>query len=293
MKGLMTFIISLFLFASLLPLNAYSEQEILIGISPEENIFKQMEKHRLLADYIFAKTGIKMKLTILSRYGDVIDGFVSRKMDGAFFEGFPAILAMDRLGVEPLVRYVNLNGKSTVQSYVFVRKDSGIKNAKDMIGKRIAFVDRATITGYLFAVAFLKDGGVSNLDRYLKEYYFTGSHDSVIFSVLDYRADIGTAKNKFYEMLLEKYPAVRDELTVIAKSPEFPETCLFIRRDLQSAVKSRLKETLLAMDKDIEGINILKKMEIKGFADTKIEDFRPVYEFINRSGIDIKKYKYR
>lgn len=288
-----TFIISLFFLLASAPDAVYCQEELLIGISPEENIFKQMEKYNLLADYLFTKTGIKMRLTILSKYGDIIDGFVSRKMDGAFFEGFTAILAMDKLSVEPLARFININGKSTIQSYVFVRKDSGIKGVKDMMGKRMAFIDRATVTGYLFAVALLKDSGVKDLDKYLKEYYFTGSHESVVFSVLDYRADIGTVKGRFYETLSEKHPSVRDELTVIAKSPEFPETTFFIKNDLPVGVKAKIKETLLAMDKDPEGVNILKKMEIKGFADTAKGDFMSVYEFANKAGINIKTYKYR
>ncbi|HWR58952.1 MAG TPA: hypothetical protein VN328_08710, partial [Thermodesulfovibrionales bacterium] len=65
------------LFAALLfaPLEAKCEDEILIGLIPEENIFSQMDRHRPLAAYVTEKLGVKVKLTILSRYGDVIDRF--------------------------------------------------------------------------------------------------------------------------------------------------------------------------------------------------------------------------
>src|SRR5512135_1106822 len=135
---------------------AFCGEEILLGLIPEENIFHQMDRHRPLAAYISEKLGIKVRMTILSRYGDIIDRFSDRRMDGAFFGIFTGVLAMEKLQVEPVVRPVRLNGKSTDQGYLFARKDSGIRTVADMKGKRIAFVDKATVTGYLFAVAYLR-----------------------------------------------------------------------------------------------------------------------------------------
>lgn len=276
-----------------LPFQAFCIDEILIGISPEENIFKQFEKHKHLADYLSRKLGIKVKLTILSKYGDIIDSFVTRNIDGAFFETFTAVLAMEKLKVEPVARYVNLDGSSTLKSYIFARKDSGIKTAGDMKGKRIAFVDRATVTGYLFAITFLKDKGVGDIERYFKEYYFTGSHDSAIYAVFDRRADIGTAKSKTYEKIIAKEPMIKDELHIIAESHEFPETTLCIRKDLPPEIKTKIKDLLLNIDKDPLGKDVLSLMEIKGFTATRISDFKPFFELTNKAGINIKTYRYR
>ena len=111
------------------------EDEILIGLIPEENIFTQMERHRPLAAYLTKKMGTKVRFTILSRYGDVLDRFMSRKMDGAFFGVFTGALAMEQLDAEPIVHPVNPEGSSAVQSYIFARKDSNIVSVADMKGK--------------------------------------------------------------------------------------------------------------------------------------------------------------
>lgn len=275
------------------PLKGYSQDEILIGLVPEENIFRQMDRHRPLAAYLSEKLGTKVKLTILSKYGDIIDRFVSRKMDGAFFGDFTAVLAVEKLSVEPVARAVGPDGTSTVQSFIFVRSDSGIKNVSDMKGKRMVFVDRATMSGYLFAVSFLKEKGISDLDKFFKEYYFTGSHDSAVFSVLDNRADVGTAESKVYYRMAEKDPAIKNELRIIAKSPAFPGTILCLRKDMPGEVKSRIREILFAMEGDPRGMEVLKKFGALRFIPSEKDDFMPIIEIAKKAGIDIRTYRYK
>jgi len=290
MKKIFGFFIVLMLM--FIPAKVFCQDELLIGLIPEENIFLQMDRHRPLADYLSGKLGINVRLTILSRYVDIIDSFVSREMDGAFFGVFTGVLAMEKLGVEPVARPVNIDGSATVQSYIFVRQDSGIKNVDDMKNKRFAFVDRATVTGYLFGIAFLRERGVVNIDKYFREYYFTGSHDAAVYSVLDNRADIGIAKSKVFKRMIGKDPIIKDELKVLAVSNEFPDTTLCLRKDLPDNIKSKIKEILLNMDKEDEGRKVLGKLMALRFVEAKKDDFRPFFELADKAGINIKRYKY-
>jgi phosphonate transport system substrate-binding protein len=275
------------------PSYAFTEEELLIGLIPEENIFRQMERHMPLADYLTEKLGVKTRFTILSRYGDIIDRFVSRSMDGAFFGVFTSVLAYEKLNVEFIARPVHLDGSTTVQSFIFVRKDSGIKSASDMKGKNAAFVDRATSTGYIFALAYLRENGISNIDSFFNEYYFTGSHDSAVHAVLDGRADIGVAKSWIFNSIIEKDPLIKDELLIIAKSGNLPDTTLCIRNDLEPALKQLIKDTLLNIHKDSKGRDVLKQLGALRFEPARIEDYSMVMELSRKAGIDIRTYKYR
>jgi phosphonate transport system substrate-binding protein len=275
------------------PLKAFCESEILVGLIPEENIFNQMERHRPLAAYLSKKVGTTVRFTILSRYGDVMDRFVSRKMDGAFFGVFTGVLAIDRIDAEPIARPVSPSGSAIVQSYIFVRNDSGIRDIKDMQGKRITFVDRATVTGYLYALSYLRGNGVASPETFFKEVSFAGSHGSTIYAVLDGRSDIGTVKSTIFQKLVAKDPVIKEELTIIAKSRELPDTTLFLRKDLPQSLRAKMKAVLLAMDKDPEGMEVLKKLEAQKFIDAKKEDFAAFYDIARTAGISAKTYKYR
>lgn len=277
-----------------IPRTVHSDQELLIGLMPEENIFAQMDRYRPLGVYLSKKTGLKIKFTILSKYGDVIDKFASRNMDGAFVEAFTAVLAMEKLAVEPLVTLVSDDGSATIRSYVFVRRDSGIKTAGDMRRKRMAFVDKATVTGYLFAVAWLRENGIHyDMAHFFREFYFTGSHDSAIYSVLDNRADVGTADSEVYRRMLAKDPLIGEELNIIARSKPFPGTTLCVKKDMSGEVKSRLKSLLIGMDKGAEGIQILKNMRLLRFIEAKEKDFDSFSDVARKSGVRIKTYQYK
>lgn len=280
-------------FFLILPSIVLSSDEILIGLIPEENIFRQMDRYRPLASYLSKKIGVNVRLTILSRYGDIIDRFVSRGMDGAFFGVFTSVLAMEKLGVEPVVRPVNTDGSSMSQAYVFVRKDSGIRGIRDMRGKRMAFVDRATATGYLYFLALLRENGFSDLNSFFREYYFTGSHDAAVHAVIDNRADAGIAKGKIFNRLIEKDPLIWNELIVLNKSPEFPDTTLCLKKGLPEDTKKRIKDALLNMDKDREGAEVLRRFGAIKFIAADKKDFTEFFDIVRKAGIDIRNYKYR
>ncbi|TAL26057.1 MAG: phosphate/phosphite/phosphonate ABC transporter substrate-binding protein [Nitrospirae bacterium] len=268
------------------PAAAFAEQdELLIGLIPEVNVFKQRERFSPLADYLSEKTGVKVKLTIFSKYGGTVERFRSLNLDGAFFGSFTGATAIEQLGVEPLARPVNLDGSSTYHGYIFVRKDSGIRNVKDMKGKRMAFVDKATTAGYIFPIAYFKENGVQDIDKYFREYYFAGSHDAAIYAVLNKKADVGAAKHSVYDKLKRNDPGLDRELIILAESPKVPSNGLCVRKDLNRKLKGKFKSALLDMDKDPKGKIVLEKFGALRFIETTASDYQPVFDLIKRAGI--------
>lgn len=266
--------------------------ELKIGLIPEQNVLKQKKRYKPLGNYIEKKTGLKIDFTILPRYGNIIDNFSNLKLDGAFWGSFTGAIAIRKLGIEHIVRPVNPDGTSTYKGYIFVRRDSNISTVADMKNRVIAFVDRATTAGYMFPVAYLKDHGVTNIDKYFREYYFTGSHDSAIYSVLDRESDIGCAKNTIYDMLAGKDSRIQSDLRIIAVSEEVPSNGLGLRKDININIKKRLKELLLNMHRDPDGIAILKDFMDIRFIENTEEDYRPVFEMALRAGINLANYEY-
>ena len=269
-----------------------SGTELTIGLIPEQNVFKQTARYRPLGDYIAKKTGIRVKFTILSRYGNIIDRFTTEKLDGVFFGSFTGALAIQKLGVEFIARPVNLDGSSTYWGYIFVRKDSGIRTVTDMKGKRLAFVDKATTAGYVFPVAYLKENGVNDIKTYFREAYFAGSHDAAIYAVLDGKADVGCAKHSMFDRVARTDPRVKKDLVILAQSPQVPSNGLGVRKDMSPVLKRQLRDVLIGMDKDPEGKEILKKFEAVQFIPTSTENYTIVVDYARKAGIDLKAYTY-
>lgn len=266
--------------------------ELTIGLIPEQNVFSQVARYKPVGEYIEKKTGIKIKFTILSRYGNIIESFYEKKLDGAFWGSFTGALAIKKLDIQPIARPVNLDGTSSYHGYIFVHKNTGIIDVSDMKGKTIAFVDRATTAGYVFPMAHFKVHGVKNIDRHFKEYYFAGSHDAAIHAVLNKKAHIGCAKNTIFELIAKDDKRVKDDLVILAKSPNVPSNGLGIRKDIAYGVKAELQSVLINMDKDPEGQEVLKKFGAIRFIETTESDYAPVIEIVQKAGVDLNNYNY-
>jgi phosphonate transport system substrate-binding protein len=274
LRGLITFLFICFSAATAVPVLAFEQpKELLIGVEPEHNIFDQMERYRYLADYLSDQLGVKVKLTIMSRYGEVIKRFKTLRLDGAFLTSYTATMAINELHLEPIANPVNLSGESTSQGFIFVRKDSGIHSMMDMKGGNIVFVDPATMEGYLFPLAFLQQHGIKDINVYFNQFYFSGSHASAIYAVLDGRADIGSAKSTVYSQMVKSDPSIGQELEIIAQSPKVPEVTLCIKSEIAQDFRDRLYSVLLHMDKTPDGEKILKQFKALRFVKASKEDF--------------------
>lgn len=269
-----------------------NEKFLVIGLIPEQNVFKQIERYKPLAEYIYKKTGVKIQLRILPRYGNIIDNFKSLGLDGAFFGSFTYALAKSKLDVEVIARPEKSNGKSTYRGYIFVRTDSGIKNARDMKGKVFVFVDKATTAGYLLPLAYFKKNGIRNYKTYFKEIYFAGTHEDAIYDVLNKKADIGAAKNTIFKILAENDSRIKKELFILGKSPCVPENGFALKKEIDPVVKKSIRETLLHMHNDLDGAAVLQGFGARRFIITEDKDYEPVFKYAREIGLDLATYDY-
>ena len=273
------------------PLQA--KEKITIGLLPEMNVFVQMQRYRPLADYLSRKLDIDVQLTMLSRYGNIIERLRENEIDAAFLGSFTATLAISQLNVEPLARPINLDGTSTYHGLIFVRKDSGIKNVPDMRNKIIAFVERATTAGYIFPRAYFKRNNVENYDTFFKEYFFVGSHDATIDAVYKKKADVGAAKNTVYDYYILQNPQIAEEIEILAQSSPVPSNGLCVMPSISNELRSQIQETLLSLDTSAEGRDVLGKLRAIKFVKTDRDDYKPVMDMVMDAGINLEQYRYR
>ncbi len=264
-----------------------------LGIIPEQNIFNQISRYEPLAGYLSERIGRPVKIRILSRYGNILDNFRGKHLEAAIFGSFTYALSHRKIGVEVLARPEAADGTSTYYGVIFVRKDSGIRSARDMRGKRFVFVDRATTAGYLLPLRYFHDNGIEDYQTWFREAYFAGTHETAIADVLDGKADGGAAKNLIYEKMARKDPRIGRELAILARSPAVPEGGFAVRKDLDPELKATLKRVLLTMHQEPEGLAALGTLGAARFIETTERDYEPVYRYARDAGIDLATYDYR
>jgi phosphonate transport system substrate-binding protein len=293
LKRSLALILAGFLCLTIFPCSSGAGQpKLTVGIIPELNLLKQMDRYIPLLSYLGRKIGQEIEAKPISSYGKIYEKMRDGEIDAGFFGSFVYALTRARLDIEPLARPQRLDGISTYGGMTFVRKESGIRRPEDMRGKTIALVDPATTGGYLAQKVYLRSHGI-DLDKDLTVIW-TGSHDEVINKVLRNQADIGGAKNNTVNSFRRLNPAFDKSILILNENPkpQVPENTLAVRKGLDPLLVAKLKTALLKMHEDPEGRKVLARFGAARFIATRDEDFRPLYDLTRQLHIDLKTYPY-
>ncbi len=261
-----------------------------LGLVPEQNIFRQRARYAPIVSYLGRHAEVRVELFQVPSYGAVLDEIAEGRLDGAFLGSFAYALAHRRLGVVPLARPLGIDGHATYHGLLLVRRDAGIDDIRQLRGRRLALVDRATTAGYLLPMVAFARAGVRDPRSFLGEMYFAGTHEDAIRDVLTGKADAAAAKSTIFERMVREAPPLAHTLVTLARSPEVPENALAVRAALDPALRQRLRAVLLAMGDDEEGRLLLEQFGAARFVPAEDADYEPVYRLAGEAGIDLATY---
>jgi len=272
---------------------ASEDNTLRLLLVPEKNTFEQRKRYKFITDYLSEKMQMNVTVEIMAHYGEISDAFMAGQADAGFFGSFSYVLTHAKAGIEPIARPLWLNGSSTYRGYIFVRKDSGIETVEEMKNKSLVLVDKATTAGYIFQLYYFKYYSITDLEDYFSKISFARSHDAAAWAVYTGEADIGGAKNHIFNSLKEEFPDFRETMQIIAESPEVPSNGLAVRKDLNPAVKLRLKTLLLHLHENSDGQEVLRNFGALKFVETTDDDYAVLYNMVNELGINLKEFSYK
>ncbi len=92
---------------------------------------------------------------------------------------------------------------------------------------------------------------------------------------------------------MEEYPDFKVQMEVLVESPEVPSNGLAVRKDLNPAIKLRIKTLLLSMHENPEGREALEKFGALKFIRTSNDDYKVMYNMVRQLGINLQEYSYK
>jgi len=152
--------------------------------------------------------------------------------------------------IVPLVCPVR-NGKYTYHGAVICRKDARLEMLDSLKGKRMAFVEPDSASGYLYARDLLIKAGLripgDLLTREHGAVDFLGRHDSVVLAVYTGRYDAGAVYEGAVAQVFRGQPAKADELEVIALTSEIYNEPVVVRGDTPQLQRERIRSAFLSV----------------------------------------------
>lgn len=238
--------------------------------SSKESISYYEELLALLGDELNQPIRIVQRNT----YGEINALLRSGHIDMAFICTNAYVEGRDQFGLELIAAPVR-DGQARYSGYVIVKKDSGITSFAQLRGKKFAFTDPMSTTGYLYPQSLVKELG-HNYDTYFSDYIFTYSHDNSARAVWQGIADGASVDAMVFKHLSKNKPFITESLQVIQESVLFASPPVVVRPGLDTKVKEQLREFLSKLASDSEGKLILQNMGLEGYVGVEDADYNSV-----------------
>ena len=222
-------------------------KELVFGILPAENQASMGPIWQPLLDDLSKQIGVKVTARYVTNYAGLIEAMRFKQVQLGWFSALPALDAVQRSDGEVLGRVVDAGGEATYKSVLIVKSGSGITLDKVLAcGKHYSFGigDPQSTSGTLAPMAYLFTPRVIDPTTCFKTVR-SSSHQANSAAVANGVLDVAT--NNTVGLLFAKRdtPKIGDALEVIWTSPPLPESSIIVRKDLDPAVKEKMRQFFL------------------------------------------------
>ncbi|MFN7454660.1 MAG: phosphate/phosphite/phosphonate ABC transporter substrate-binding protein [Pseudobdellovibrionaceae bacterium] len=263
-----------------------AKNPITVSLIPAKDTRSLLVSAEEFSRWMEKETGWSFEVTVPHAYIAVVEALGSNRADIAFLNTTAYIMAHQKYQAEAQFISLGKDGSTTYRGQFISRKDSPVKKLADIDGKKMAYVDPTSASGYLLPAYQLKQLGISP-----KEKVFAGKHDSVVIMVYQKQVDVGATYHAPEEngvlqdarrLVKTQFPDVFDKIQILDFTIPFPNDAIVFRKGLDPVMKEKLAAAMLKWTKTPEGIVTLKPLNnstgIQPVKDSDYDEARKLLE---------------
>jgi phosphonate transport system substrate-binding protein len=187
----------------------------------------------------------------------------------------------------PVLRGRRYGGRPVYFSDVIVRADRSWQRLVELDGRRWAFNEPYSHSGFIVALHALAQRGATA--GFIGEAIEAGFHDDAIHLFVDGRADWAAIDSQVLDLAVRRDARLRRELRVIdVLGPSTIQPVVASARRLSASQRTAVQGALLAMHADPGDRLILRSAGVHHFvaiADSDYDDIRGMLELVSTSGL--------
>ncbi|MEW5683711.1 MAG: phosphate/phosphite/phosphonate ABC transporter substrate-binding protein [Pseudomonadota bacterium] len=238
----------------------------------------------LLADMSEA-VGVKVKPYFATNYTSLVEAMRFKQVHMGWFSASPALQAVRRADGEVLGRVVDAGGEATYKSVLIVKKGSGLTLDKVLTcDKSLNFGmgDTQSTSGTLAPMTYLFSPRDIEPARCFKTVR-SASHQANTFAVANGVVDVATNNSVGLLFFARQNPELAAKIETIWESPPLPESSIVVRKDLDPALKEKIRQFFLTYgtgsdEKAAKQREVLKGLAYGGFRPADNSYLDPVRE---------------
>ncbi len=256
-------------------------QEISFGVIATDSASTQRERWEPFFRDMEKKTGLTIKSFYAPDYAGVIEAMRFNKVQVAWYGNKAAMEAVDRAQGEIFAQVMYADGTFGYHALLIAHKDSPYNNLDDVLknAKNINFSigDPNSTSGFLVPTFYIfAKNGIDHRTAFKS--IRNASHGANLQAVLAKQVDVATNNTEDVGKLQSSKPELASQVKVLWRSPLIPSDPFVWRKDLDPAVKAKLKNFVLGYAKtDPEEKKILGVIyNYGGFRDSNNDQLIPI-----------------
>ena len=156
---------------------------------------------------------------------------------------------------------------------ILCRKESNIKNIRDLKGKDIIFSKNQNARIILFWLHYLfHTKHLGKVDRFFHSQQIADKESKAVLSVFFNKNDACIVGYNCFQTMAQLNPQIKRKLQIIQKSPPFARGVVCVKRSLDPEIKRLIRRAILLMPKSQRGKQILTY-----FGQSKLLIYDPKY----------------
>ncbi len=210
--------------------------------------------------------GVKVNGFYPSDYAGVIEAMRFNKVQVAWYGNASAIQAVDRADGEVFAQKTYADGSKGYYSVLIVNKDSPYHTLQELLKAQPGTLnfgngDPNSTSGFLIPsyYAWAKNG--VDIRHFFKN-VVSANHEANLLAVANKQVDVATNNTEDFEKFTKAQPARAANIREIWRSPIIPADPIVWRRDLDPALKEKVRAFFLAYGTDRPGADVAHERKV-------------------------------
>lgn len=177
----------------------------------------------------------------------------------------------------PVVR-----GSPTYNSLIIARSETDITNLASLKGKRFAFTDPLSNSGFFYPLARLGDLGEKPA-TFFSSTAMTGSHDRSIAAVYRKVVDAAAVDSLVYHRVVTSDSRYAGKLRIVESSPAFPIPPFVSPRRVAPKLRRSFRQSLMKLHETQAGRRLLGAIGVDRFIEGDISSYEMIATYADRA----------
>ncbi|MEO8631751.1 MAG: phosphate/phosphite/phosphonate ABC transporter substrate-binding protein [Chloroflexota bacterium] len=267
------------------------DRPIILSFTPSQDTGRITASASVITASLERATGLKWKVNVPTSYAATIEGMCSGAVDVAFLAPLQMTLAIDRGCASPILGALRKDetGKpsTTYQSQILVSATSGINDLNGLKGKKFAYVDALSASGYVYPILTIKTKTNSDPKTFFAQTIFAGGHDKAALAV--YQGTVDGAATFIDVRTSPGMPAdIMTKTKVIDRAGPIPNDGAAVRKGFPADIAKQIQTSMAEYSQSETGkkaFTDLYSWDGMQIVDEKF--YEPMREAAKLAGIDL------